>query len=190
MPAPKAIVIRRGREDDALCVAVLATQVFLDTYAGDGIRPDLAREVLTGYSQEAFARRLADPATTFLLAERFVEEKGNEPHLVAFAVVTVDRPSPVEVESPGGTAAELVRLYVQRPFLRKGLGSDLLHRAEQAASEQGAGALWLSAWSDNRAAIAFYRACGYRIVGSSEYVFEDRSYETKLLVKAVASCSG
>ena len=153
MTAPKTIAIRRGREDDALCVAVLATQVFLDTYAEGGIRPDLAREVLTGYSQEAFARRLADPATTFLLAERFGGEKGNEPHLVAFAEVTVNRPPPVEVESPGGTAAELVRLYVQRPFQGKGLGTDLLHRAEQAASEQGAGALWLSAWSGNRTAL-------------------------------------
>ena len=54
MTTPKTIVFRRGREGDALCVSVLATQVFLDTYAEGGIRPDLAREVLTGYSQEAF----------------------------------------------------------------------------------------------------------------------------------------
>ncbi len=123
MTAPKTITIRRGREDDALCIAVLATQVFLDTYAKGGIRPDLAREVLTGYSQEAFANRLADPATTFLLAERFAGEKGDEPHLVAFAEVTVSSPSPVEAASSGKVDAQLVRLYVQRPFLRKGLGN-------------------------------------------------------------------
>jgi len=149
MTTPKTIAIRRGREDDALCVAVLATQVFLDTYAEGGIRPDLAREVLTGYSQEAFARRLADPATTFLLAE-------------------------------------LVRLYVQRPFLRQGLGTDLIHGAEKAAFEQGAGALWLSAWSGNRAALAFCRACGYRTAGTSEYVFEGRTYQMKVVVKDLA----
>ena len=186
MAAPKTIAIRRGRENDALCVAVLATQVFLDTYAEGGIRPDLAREVLTGYSQEAFARRLADPATTFLLAERFVGEKGDEPHLVAFAEVTVNRPPPVDVDSPGGTAAELVRLYVQRPFQGMGLGTDLLQRAEQVASEQGAEALWLSAWSGNRAALAFYLACGYRTAGTSEYIFEGRTYETEVVVKNLA----
>ena len=142
--------------------------------------------MLTGYSQEAFAKRLADPATTFLLAERFAGKKANEPHLVAFAELTVDQPPPVDLESPGGAAAELVRLYVQRPFQGKGLGAALLHRAEEAAAEQGAGALWLSAWSGNRAAIAFYRACGYRTAGTSGYVFEDRSYETKVLVKAFA----
>lgn len=182
MTALETFVIRRGGEDDALCVGVLATQVFLDTYAGDGIRPDLAREVLAGYSQESFARRLTDPATTFLLAERVV---GDEPHLVGFAEVTVDRPSPVDGVSPGAADAELVRLYVQPPFQGKGLGSDLLHRAERAASEQGAGALWLSTWAGNRAALAFYRAHGYRTVGTSEYVFEDRAYETKILAKAL-----
>jgi len=186
MTTPKTIAIRRGRENDALCVAVLATQLFLDTYATGGIRPDLAREVLTGYSQEAFARRLADPATTFLLAERVGEEKGAEPHLVAFAEVTVNPSPPVDVESPGRAAAELVRLYVQRPFQGMGLGTDLLQRAEQVASEQGAEALWLSAWSGNRAALAFYLACGYRTAGTGEYIFEGRTYETKILVKDLA----
>ena len=52
MTAPKTIVIRRGRENDALCVSVLATQVFLETYAGGGIRPDLAREVLVTGGQK------------------------------------------------------------------------------------------------------------------------------------------
>ena len=97
----------------------------------------------------------------------------------------MNRPSPVDGESPGGTDAELVRLYVQRPFQGKGLGTDLLHRAEEAAAHQGVGALWLSAWSGNRIALAFYRANGYRTAGTSEYVFEDRSYETDVLVKGL-----
>lgn len=182
MTASKTIVIRRGRESDALCVGVLATQVFLDTYAGGGIRPDLAREVLTGYSQEAFARRLAYPSTSFLLAERVVRD---EPYLVAFAELTVDRPAPVSAVSSGGTDAELVRLYVKRPVQRKGLGADLIQRAERTASEQGAGTLSLSAWSGNRKALAFYRARGYRTAGIHEYDFEDRTYETNILVKAL-----
>ncbi len=36
--------LRTGVPDDALCIGVLATQVFLDTYATSGIRPDLAYE--------------------------------------------------------------------------------------------------------------------------------------------------
>ena len=37
---------RNGTPDDALCISVLAMQVFLDTYAIDGLRNDIAREAL------------------------------------------------------------------------------------------------------------------------------------------------
>jgi hypothetical protein len=36
--------LRHASADDAGTVAALATQVFLDTYATEGVRPDLARE--------------------------------------------------------------------------------------------------------------------------------------------------
>jgi diamine N-acetyltransferase len=44
---------RRANSSDALCLSALATQVFLETYATEGIRPWLAREV-----QERFAARI------------------------------------------------------------------------------------------------------------------------------------
>ena len=44
-PVPE-VALRMAGPADALCIGVLATQVFLDTSAMDGIRPSLAREVL------------------------------------------------------------------------------------------------------------------------------------------------
>ena len=38
--------LRIATEADALCIGVLAMQVFLETYATEGIRPSIAREVL------------------------------------------------------------------------------------------------------------------------------------------------
>lgn len=49
-------------------VGALATQVFLDTYATHGIRPDMAREVFEEYSGPAFAARLAETRRRFVLA--------------------------------------------------------------------------------------------------------------------------
>jgi diamine N-acetyltransferase len=43
-PVPE-VVLRVAGPADAPRIGVLATQVFLDTYATDGIRPSLAREV-------------------------------------------------------------------------------------------------------------------------------------------------
>ena len=62
---PATVATRSGTPEDALCLGVLATQVFLDTYATNGIRSDLAREALSVYSQETFAARLADPNSRF-----------------------------------------------------------------------------------------------------------------------------
>ncbi|MFP3942241.1 MAG: N-acetyltransferase family protein [Thermoanaerobaculia bacterium] len=157
---------------------MLATHVFLDTYATDGIRPDLAREVLAGYSPQAFAERLADPATAFLLAER-------AGHLVGFAEVTAERPCPSEEESARTASTQLVRLYVQGRFQGRGIGRELLQRAEEVASDAGAAGLWLAAWSGNHGALRFYARLGYETVGRADHVVEDRVYSTEVLVKAL-----
>ena len=47
-----ALRLRTGTPDDALLVGVLGTQVSLDTYATKGIRPLLAREVLSKQASE------------------------------------------------------------------------------------------------------------------------------------------
>lgn len=169
------IEYRLAGPDDALCIAVLAMQVFLDTYTVNGMRPDLARETLEIYSPEAFARRLQDPATSFILAER-------AGHLIAFAELTLNRMPPHEA-SPG--AAELVRLYVQRYFKRMGLGRELLSRTEALARSQGASSLWLTTWSGNMAARAFYPAQGYRDIGVTSYTIQGNSYENRAFAKTL-----
>ncbi|MFN3305009.1 MAG: hypothetical protein ACK44A_15010, partial [Roseateles sp.] len=67
---PPTPTLRPARPDDVTAIAALAIQVFLDTYASAGIRPDLAREALRDYGVDAFAPRLREPRRRFLLAER------------------------------------------------------------------------------------------------------------------------
>src|ERR1700710_2855937 len=60
---------RPAAPSDALCRSVLATQVFLDTYATQGIRPAIAREIRQCLSEQAFAEILEQPRGAILLAE-------------------------------------------------------------------------------------------------------------------------
>lgn len=167
------VEFRIGNEADALCVGVLAIQVFLDTYAKDGIRPDLAREVLNNYSPDAFSVRLMEQDTTFVIAERGGCSLG-------FCEVARSRQCPV---AAAVGKVELVRLYVQRSSQRLGLGRALMGRAEMLAMEASADSLWLTAWTGNAQALAFYHALGYNAVGATAYAFEDQIYENKVLVK-------
>jgi len=171
-PEP-GIALRFAGPSDALCIGVLATQVFLDTYATDGIRPSLAREVQHHLSADAIARLLADPATVFIVAER-------TGHLIGFAQVTIGATH--ERAGPDATV-ELDRLYVQRAFAGKGVGTMLLGRAEELARARGAGALWLTAWVGNRRALAFYARRGYVDAGATTYVFENEQHENRVLVR-------
>ena len=111
------MTLRRGVPGDAACVAALSMQVFLDTYATEGVRPDLAREALTQYSAEKFERRLSDGNLSFILAEA---GEG----LLGFAELNT-KPSPPPIEGSAGDGLELVRLYVQPSAQRAGLGRSL-----------------------------------------------------------------
>lgn len=165
--------IRPATADDALCLGVLALQVFLDTYATEGIRPAIAREALGSYAPAVYQRLLQDADVFILVAEQ-------QGHLLGFAQVRlgtthalVDHPAP----------AELDRLYVQEPFTGCGLGRALLHAAEQAAALRGAGLLWLTPWVHNHRARHFYAREGYADVGLTWFEFEGERHENRLLTR-------
>ena len=165
--------IRLAQADDALCIAVLGTQVFLDTYATDGIRPSLAREVLANFSVGAVSSLLADESTAFLLAE-------HGGHLIGYAQVRERHPHELLRED---SAAELRRLYVQERFTGHGIGKLLLRESERFAASRGAPLLWLTAWVGNARALGFYPRQGYEELGRTEYVFEGERYENRLFGK-------
>ena len=173
--APAAIALRPAVPDDALCLSVLAMQVFLDTYCPEGIRPTVAREVLASYSQAAFARALADADTRITVAER-------AGHLVGFAQLTLGAAQPL---APAGPPAELLRLYVQEPFTGRQLGTALLQAAEQLARSAGASVLWLTPWVHNHRAIAFYRRRGYADHGLAWFEFEGERHENRVFARVI-----
>jgi GNAT superfamily N-acetyltransferase len=170
------VTYRDAIAGDALSVAMLGTHVFLDTYAPQGMRPALAREVLEHFSVHATEEILRTEGTTVLLAE----SKG---HLVGYAQLGARAAHELVSASP---ASELVRLYIHERFTGQGVGKALLRRCEQRAVAAGAQALWLTAWIGNPRALRFYAAQGYADAGVTDYVFEGDRYENRVFVKLLA----
>ncbi|KQV53259.1 hypothetical protein ASC95_10910 [Pelomonas sp. Root1217] len=168
-----SITLRAGTPDDATTISALAIQVFLDTYATEGVRPDLAREALREYATEAFDLRLREPQRRFVLAER-------DTGLLGFAELTL-----TDQAAPAGqcTGAELVRLYVQPAAQGMGLGRRLIGAAQALAAEAGLDALWLTAWDGNQRALAFYAREGYADIGDTTYSFEGNTYGNRVLAR-------
>jgi diamine N-acetyltransferase len=167
------ITFRAASFADAACIGVLAAQVFLDTYALGGIRPTLARDVLEKLRADTTGALLSRPDRRFIVAER-------AGHLIGFAEVTLGADHPL---LPSDRGAELCRLYVQERFTGTGLGAALLERAEALAADDGATALWLTAWVGNERARAFYARRGYRDVGTATYRFQGEEHENRVFTR-------
>ncbi|MCU0938084.1 MAG: GNAT family N-acetyltransferase [Burkholderiaceae bacterium] len=165
--------LRPAQAADALPLRVLGQQVFLDTYATEGIRPSLAREVLETFSERETQAALADAGSCIRVAER-------DGHLVGFAHL---RLRALQALAPAGVQAELLRLYVQAPFAGRGLGRALLADVERRAREGGATVLWLTVWVHNARARAFYARHGFSDCGSTWYEFEGERHENRVLAR-------
>ena len=172
---PVDLSLRLAVPGDARSLGVLGTQVFLDTYAPQGIRPLIADEVLEHFSTDAIERQLAQPRTIFIVAE-------SAGHLIGFAQLTRSAKPP---HSVAVDAIELERLYVLERFTGRGVGKRVLRESERWVASNGAPMLWLTAWIGNARALAFYAAQGYVDCGQTFYDFQGELYENRLFTKAL-----
>ncbi|RYF61914.1 MAG: GNAT family N-acetyltransferase [Comamonadaceae bacterium] len=167
-----SVIYRRACQPDLTSLRLLATQVYLDTYATQGISPTLAREVIGLFSEPAMALRLNSADVEITVAEV-------DGHLVGF----LDLTSGGDCPAASVQGAEVRRLYVQRTFHRAGIGRQLLRLAEERAAQRGSQWLWLTAWSGNGQALAFYARVGYQDMGSAQHWIEGVAYENRVLAR-------
>ena len=172
-----AVQLRVGESTDAFCIGTLVTQVFLDTYAVDGICVDLALEAEAAGNLSTVRKSIAHRTSHFILAER-------DNHLLGFAEC---RETTVPPDSSLTEGIELFRLYVQRHSHRMGVGSALLGSTEHYARTRGAKIVWFTVWVGNEKAKMFYASHQYTDVGATEYTFGGQSYENRIYRKNIAS---
>ena len=151
--------IRRGVPADAAALAALAARTFEETFRHTTTAEDMAAHLGRAYGEVQQGAELADPAIVTLLAEI-------DGVLAAFAQLR--RAVPGESLSLD-EAVELHRFYVDRPWHGLGLAQRLMHHARVAARELGGREIWLSVWSGNERAKAFYAREGF--VDRAETVF-------------------
>lgn len=149
--------IRRARLEDAGALAALSITVWVDTYASRGLPRAWADYLATAYTKEGMEAALVDSARALWVAEA-------EDGLAAFAEMNYASGTPQLGDS---RQAEVVHLYVLGRFSRHGLGRALLRACADEAATRGVEVLWLSAYAENAGALAFYRAQGWREIGST-----------------------
>jgi len=153
------LAIRRASHEDAGLLAELGARTFSETFAADNTPEDMASHLAASFSPVHQAAELADPASTFLVAEVGGIAAG-------YAKLHAGKPAEgIEGERP----VELVRLYVSREWLGRGVGAALMSACLGEARRAGHGTIWLGVLERNGRAEAFYRKWNFRAVG--EHVF-------------------
>jgi len=154
------LTIRRGTLEDVELLSELGARTFSDTFAADNTPEDLAAYLATSFSVAQQTAELEDPGSTFLIAEVDGRAAG-------YAMLHDGEP---EESVEGPNPVELVRLYVSRDWLGRGLGEELMRACIDEARQAGHQTLWLGVWERNARAQAFYRKWTFRAVG--EHMFQ------------------
>lgn len=156
----QALTIRRGTLEDAALLSEVGARTFSDTFAADNTPEDLASYLATNFNVTQQTAELEDPASTFLIAEV-------DGHAAGYAMLHDGEP---EQDVAGANPIELVRLYVSREWLGRGIGEQLMRACIDEARQAGHETLWLGVWERNARAQAFYRKWNFRTVG--EHMFQ------------------
>jgi diamine N-acetyltransferase len=151
--------IRRATPEDASLLAELGARTFHDAFAADIKPEDIASYLTATFGPAKQAAELADPHATFLIAESAGVARG-------YAQLRAGEAPPCVTDSK---PIELVRIYVSREWLGRGVGEALMRACLEEAQRAGHDTLWLGVWEHNGRAQAFYRKWGFRKVGEHPF---------------------
>jgi ribosomal protein S18 acetylase RimI-like enzyme len=154
------LLIRHASHTDATLLAELGARTFAETFAADNSPEDMAAYLALYFHRDRLAAELAEPHTLFLIAE--VDEVAAGYAKLGLGVA----PDSVTGDHP----IELVRLYVAREWLGRGIGAALMQTCINEATQNGYHTIWLGVWEHNQRARAFYRQWDFHEVG--KHVFQ------------------
>jgi epoxyqueuosine reductase len=159
MPEP-VVNIRPAAVAEAAALTELAVRTFREAYASMVPAADMELHLELRYGSVLQAVEVAEPRNSYLVAEV-------DGVLAGYALLRHGR-------GPGDIAAlrapsELARFYVAREWHGRGVAQELMAAAMADARQRGSETLWLTVWTENPRAIAFYRKQGFVMAGTAAF---------------------
>ena len=155
----------RATPKDAERIAELGWRTFAETFVGMSY---YTKEIIDGYAVNTFApakirAERSDPSLTYWMIEV-------EGQLAGYAKVEEHEPAACLGQDFKGLY--LSRLYFDKGFQRRGLGTEAMAEIHAEARRRGHHWIWLSVWEFNTKARAFYAKHGFRKAGHWDWAYE------------------
>lgn len=159
---------------DAANLAALSIEVWLHTYAREGIRQAFSDYVLREFTAAKFAGYLASDSQVIVKCERGA-------YLLGYLRMEFGAPCPTVPE----LTTEIATLYVRARHARQGIGKRLLAEASDICLQRGIKGFWLCVNHENAPAIRFYAAQQFQRAGSDYFELEEERHENFILWREV-----
>ncbi|TKG89033.1 GNAT family N-acetyltransferase [Puteibacter caeruleilacunae] len=167
--------IRKAEVSDYKNLAVLKQQVWISTYATEGLVEEFSDYVLTEYSQEKVRESILDEQKVILLATL-------DGKLVGCSEIAITPEQPMSEINP---CHEITTLYVLERFQGRGVGKKLLLDSFKQIKALGGEKTWLTVYHENENAIAFYRRLKFDHIGDTNFQLGDGLYRNLIMLKRI-----
>lgn len=164
--------IGRATAADAPALARLSAELFPLGCPANTRPEDLADFISRELTPERFLALMEEELNAILVV-RIAKQ------LAGYALVARDGTGRPEPSYP---RVELRKFYIDPAYHGRGVANALMQSALARADDDGDGALWLSVFSGNPRAIAFYQRWGFRITGT-HYFLVGADYQKDYLMQ-------
>lgn len=177
-----SLEIRIARPTDATELAALASSTFFDTYAAFNTPQDMKLHIERSYAPEIQLREIGNVSMLTMLA-------ANQHKLVGFSqgLFSTAPPCLARLQPAPQRPWEILRFYVHRDAHGQGVAQQLMAGVLEQARLRGADAAWLSVWTRNPRAQAFYRKCGFEVVGETTFTLGNDPQLDYVMHRALAT---
>lgn len=169
------ISIRKCSPGDAPALQAVGRETFLDTFRGTTSPENMDAYLERAFNLKQLETELSNPSSQF-----FLLYADGEP--AAYVKINVDG---AQTEDMGGDALEVERLYVRKPFQKRGFGKMLMRHALDIAARLRKKKVWLGVWEHNENALAFYEKMGFVRTGSHSFFVGDDEQTDLIMTRAL-----
>jgi len=169
--AAAIVTVRPAVPADAAALSEVAAATFALACPPSTTEEAIADFIATSLSEAAFARYLADPQRTILIAEHAPGEP-----LDGYTMLVEGDPADPDVAAVVRVrpTAELSKIYVREGSHGRGTASELMTRTLDAARDRHAVGIWLGTNQENVRAQRFYAKHGFERVGTKRFKLGDQ----------------
>jgi ribosomal protein S18 acetylase RimI-like enzyme len=169
------VTIRQATLNDLNNLAVLKQQVWISTYATDGLINEFSEYVLSEYSIENEQKSIASKEKLTLIATC-------NDCLVGCVEILLLPQKPIENIEP---CIEISTFYILERFQKQGIGKKLLRECLNIIEQLKYRKVWLTVYYKNQNAIDFYLKQEFKTIGETNFVLGNNKHKNFIMIRNI-----